>query len=114
MSARVEPRPYSKTNPEGLKLGDRVEYATTVSFQYVNRNKKDMLPRKYEGTIRGVVIGITRKATGTYKKGTYSYEEPSEAFLAVDKYHVVYECRRDIKDRRVDLVLPEHLTKVED
>jgi hypothetical protein len=63
------------------------------------------------------VTGVVRKATGVYQPGDttgsslvgYDYDPP---YLAVDKYHVLYECKIAI-NKKPFLVHPDDIETLE-
>lgn len=105
----------SKKNPLNLQIGDRIEISATTKVEYDNEENRILLHSKCSHIC--YVCGIQKKATGAYKKGSHAavdyygdsdYEPPC---LVVDKYHYLYECRKDITSHSF-LVHPTHITKV--
>jgi hypothetical protein len=94
----------NKRNPLGLEIGDRIRYKRSCTVGYDSDGKKKLWFNEVAGFAR--VIGVVRKATGQYVKGSDSGPsfggdppEYEQAYLSVDKYHLLYECRADIYDK---------------
>jgi hypothetical protein len=92
----------SKRNPLGLEIGDRIRYKRRCTVGYDSDGKKKLWFNE-AGAGFARVIGVVRKATGQYVKGSDSgYSagldppEYEQAYLSVDKYLLLYECRADI------------------
>lgn len=125
--ANVLIRQTSKSNPLGVRIGERVLVSAWVDFGYVEKElKNDERAWRSKRTISVrectvtefdtkqwlYVIGTRRKAVGEYIPGGTiqgidgaEYEPPS---FRADKYYLVYECRADISSP-VILALPEHV-----
>lgn len=82
-----------------IKLGDWVKCKRSCDFVYQKNGYKTLV--FYGLNSYACVIGVKKKATGKYvdSKAFFNFDgggyEP--AYLKVDKYHWVYECRSALK-----------------
>jgi hypothetical protein len=86
-------------NPLGLELGERCVIKKECRVEYVEDDKKLLFTALPKGST-AKVVGVKKKATGRYVKGSLQglgddYDPP---YLKVDKYHILYEFKRLVTD----------------
>lgn len=98
-------------NPLDLNIGTKVRVARTCTVEY----DADKVKRLFfeDAGVEAFVTGVVRKATGMYVSGSShqsldGYVEPDPAYLDIDKFHVLYECRPAI-NKKPFLVHPDDI-----
>jgi len=111
----TELRFSTKTNPLGLRLGERVRVARIAFIGYTEHGEKT-LTYSEEMHFSCIIIGVVKRALGNYVGHKHfmdmdgGYDEPPR--LDVTKYVRLYECKTRLEEKSF-LVDPDDILEVE-